>query len=118
MQAQLALWFGQTLAKTAGDYHEVQGNICMGQSRGENNMDLWNNQQGREITREIVQQYGPVATIPFQQKINDIIAEKVINRMKKGQLITTPTDTRIYKPKGFKGSITGPAAKLYTKKYD
>lgn len=35
--------------------------------------------------------------------------------MKKGQLITTPTDTRIYKPKGFKGSITGPAAKLYTK---
>lgn len=64
----------------------------MGQSRGENNMDLWNNQQGREIAREIVQQYGPVATIPFQQKINDIIAEKVINRMKKGQLITTPTD--------------------------
>lgn len=90
MQAQLALWFGQTLAKTAGDYHEVQGNICMGQSRGENNMDLWNNQQRREITREIVQQSGPVATIPFQQKINDIIAEKVINRMKKGQLIPPP----------------------------
>ena len=115
MQAQLALWLGQALAKTAGDYHEVQGNLWMGQSRGENNMDLWNNQQGREIAREIVQQYGPVATIPFQQKINNIIAEKVINRMKKGQLITTPTDTRIYKPKGFKGSITVPAAQLYTK---
>lgn len=78
MQAQLALWFGQTLAKTAGDYHEVQGNICMGQSRGENNMDLWNNQQGREIAREIVQQYGPVATIPFQQKLMILLQKKLL----------------------------------------
>ena len=50
----------------------------MGQSRGENNMDLWNNQQGREIAREIVQQYGPVATIPFQQKLMILLQKKLL----------------------------------------
>lgn len=85
MQAQLTLWTGKHIAKGLGDFHEIQGNLTMGQSKGEYNMDNWNNEQGREIAKEIIQQYGPLATIP-SQKI-DIIAEKVITRMKSGKLI-------------------------------
>ena len=56
MQAQLALWFGQTAAKIAGDIHEKQGNKDMGQPKGEENMDKWNNAQGREIAKEIIRE--------------------------------------------------------------
>lgn len=115
MQAQLTLWTGKHIAKGLGDFHEIQGNLKMGQSKGEYNMDNWNNEQGREIAKEIIQQYGPLATIP-SQKINDIIAEKVITRMKSGKLILSPNDNRKYKdykklnfqnqPTGFAANIT------------
>ena len=77
MQAQLALFAGKHIAKFAGDYHEMQGNKDMGQSKGEENMDKWNNAQGREIAKEIIQEYGVWATAP-SQKINDVIARKVM----------------------------------------
>lgn len=73
MQAQLALWAGKHAAKFAGDFHEWQGNKDMGQSKGEENMDKWNNAQGREIAKEIIREYGAGATVP-SRKINDIIA--------------------------------------------
>lgn len=107
MQAQLALWAGKHAAKFAGDFHEWQGNKDMGQSKGEENMDKWNNAQGREIAKEIILEYGTVATVP-SRKINDIIARKVMERMRSGKLITTPNDTRIYE----EGVITGNAAPI------
>ena len=107
MQAQLALWAGKHAAKFAGDFHEWQGNKQMGQSKGEENMDKWNNAQGREIAGEIIKEYGVWATTP-SRKINDIIAQKVMERMKKGKLITNPDDTRTYG----KGIITGKAAHI------
>ena len=58
-------------------------------------MDNWNNEQGREIAREIIHQYGPLATIP-SEKINKIIAEKVVQRMKEGKLILNLNDKRQY----------------------
>lgn len=103
MQAQLTLWFGKHISKVLGDFHEWQGNKNMGQPAKEYNMDNWNNQQGREIAKEILNEYGVMATIP-SQKINDIISQKVINRMHKGQLITDPNDKRKYiegQPTGF-----------------
>ena len=72
MQAQLALWGGEYIAKMLGDFHEFQGNTSMGQSLGEYNMDNWNNEQGREIAKEIIHEYGAISTI-LSQKINDII---------------------------------------------
>ena len=93
MQAQLSLWAGKHISKTLGDFHEFQGNKTMGQSKEEYNMDNWNNEQGREIAREIIQQYGVLSTIP-SQKINDRIAEKVVKRMKEGKLITGLEDPR------------------------
>ena len=107
MQAQLALWAGKHAAKFAGDFHEWQGNKDMGQSKGEENMDKWNNAQGREIAKEIILEYGAGAMVP-SRKINDIIARKVMERMKSGKLITTPNDTRIYE----EGVITGNAAPI------
>ena len=107
MQAQLALWAGKHAAKFAGDFHEWQGNKDMGQSKGEENMDKWNNAQGREIAKEIILEDGAGATVP-SRKINDIIARKVMERMRSGKLITTPNDTRIYE----EGVITGNAAPI------
>ncbi len=93
MQAQLSLWTGKHISKTLGDFHEFQGNKTMGQSKEEYNMDNWNNEQGREIAREIIQQYGVLSTIP-SQNINDVIAEKVVKRMKEGKLILSPDDSQ------------------------
>ena len=95
MQAQLSLWASKHIAKALGDFHEFQGNKTMGQSKEEYNMDNWNNEQGREIAREIIQQYGVLSTIP-SQKINDIIAEKVVKRMREEKLILSPNNNRKY----------------------
>ena len=64
--------------------------------QGEWNMDSWNNNQGREIAREIQKEYGDNFMKLSQQQRNDIIAVKVMNRMRNGQLITNPNDRRKY----------------------
>ena len=107
MQAQLALWTGKHIAKALGDRHEKDGNTKMGQSKDEENMDKWNNAQGREIAEEIIREYGVSATIP-SEKINNIIAQKVMERMNNGKLITKPEDKRIYN----EGKSTGQAAPI------
>lgn len=114
MQAQLSLWAGKHISKALGDFHEFQGNKTMGQSKGEYNMDNWNNEQGREIAREIIQQYGILSTIP-SQRINDIIAEKVVARMREGKLILSPNDSRKYenyKNRNHLNQTTGQAAPI------
>ena len=124
MQAHLSLLFGKNVAKYVGDWHENDGNIKMGQSFNEYNMDNWNNAQGREIAKEIIRENGILATIP-NEKINDIIAEKVMEKMRKGELITNPNDERKYDgfwEKNFNkstlidenGNPTGFAASVYT----
>lgn len=115
MLAQLSSWLGKHLAKGVGDFHEFQGKVSMGQSPGENNMDNWNNQQGREIAKEIIYQYGPLATIP-SKKVNDIIAEKVMSRMRSGKLILNPDDKRKYSDykNNLKNYSTGYATPLNT----
>ena len=97
MQAQLALWTGKHLAKVSGDYHEWQGKKLNHQDKKEEMMDKWNNAQGREIAKEIIEEYGLKSTIPFNKKINDILAEKIIKRMNEGKLILSPDGRR--KPK-------------------
>lgn len=94
MQAHLTLLFGENIAKILGDKHEKDGNLKMGQSKAEENMDLWNNQQGRQIAHEIIKEYGHIPS--YSENLNDIIAKKVIQKMNNGELITTPTDSRNY----------------------
>lgn len=64
--------------------------------QGEWNMDSWNNHQGREIAREIQKEYGDNFMKLSQQQRDDIIASKVMDRMRNGQLITNPNDKRKY----------------------
>ena len=80
----------------AGMYHEYQ---TPKNPKDEWNMDSWNNNQGREIAREIIKEYGQDFFKFSKQQQDDIKAIKVMNRMRNGQLITNPTDIRKYKGK-------------------
>lgn len=99
MQATIDLRSNEQIAKKLGDHHENQGND-KGQPSGESNMDLWNNQQGREVAKEIYKEYGPFIKISPPWPFNDIIADKVMERMRAGKLITSPDDKRKFIDKG------------------
>lgn len=98
MQADLSLKLNVGLSKLAGDYHELEGELNH-QPKGEKNMDLWNNEIGREISREIRKEYNRIEVIKHinSGKMDDIIADKIMKRMKKGELITHPSDPRKYR---------------------
>lgn len=93
MQATLALRVGQNIAKFLGDRHEQEGSK-KGQPSGEDNMDRWNNQKGREIAEEIYKEYGSSIILKSPDELGNIIAKKVIDKMKSGELITNPDDVR------------------------
>lgn len=92
MQALIALRSGEDTARYLGDMHENDGAV-RNQPSGEENMDLWNNNQGREIADEIKKNYSMNF---WTEKAEDIIAEKVMERMRAGKLITNPNDKRHY----------------------
>lgn len=95
MQAILSQRYNNIAAKLAGNRHEKQGNK-RGQDPRESNMDLWNNEQGRQIADEIRKEYPNFKSIPEDQQKN-IIAQKVVQRMQSGQLITGLDDKRQFK---------------------
>ena len=69
-------------------------------------MDLWNNQQGRRIADQIKKEYGQEFYKLPESKQDDIIADKVMQKMRKGELITHPSDKRKYKDvMGFASNI-------------
>ena len=77
-----------------GRHERIQTNNPL----GEENMDKWNNFQGRDIAREIKQEY-PNWNKFSEDELNDIIAEKVIERMYNGDLITNPLNTKKFNEK-------------------
>ena len=97
MQAQLAVQYNSAAADIAGNIHEWQGNNYMGQSAGESNMDLWNNAVGRTIGKEIREEMNQERKVFSKTEVDDRIAAKVMQKMRNGELITTPNDTRKYK---------------------
>ena len=91
--------------------------------QGEWNMDSWNNSKGREIAKEIQKEYGKNFSKLSKKQQDDIIAEKIMQKMKDGQLITYPDDSRKFN--GFfekifnntadlSGKTTGQAAPINT----
>ena len=115
MQAWLTVNYGEEFAKELGDMHENDGKD-RAQPSGEENMDLWNNNQGREIGKDLWRNFSykngySFGTIPYF-KFNDIIAEKVIQRMNEGKLITHPDDPRRYVQKNKNETTTGQAAPI------
>lgn len=86
MQAYLSLTYGNSISKGIGDWHEyVEGKNS---PRGEFDMDLWNNKIGREIAKEIRQE--SMHRLIKKSDANDLIAEKIMKKMKNGELITKP----------------------------
>ena len=94
MQAILSKRYSTIPALVAGYLHEKQGQN-RGQDPREFNMDSWNNEQGRLIYNEIRREYPHFKSIPENLQ-KDIIAQKVVQKMKSGQLITHPSDSRKY----------------------
>ena len=87
------------LAKNLGNWHETMGNLN-NQDPKEYNMDSWNNNQGLEIFKEIQKEY-PYFKYKSEEQQKDIIAKKVVQRMKKGLLITNLEDSRKFQEKQF-----------------
>ena len=117
MQAFLSIYMGENVAEKLGNEHETEGRVKNHQSSNEENMDLWNNNQGREIAKEIndelFRRYGyKVDVIALYPTIRKMIAAKTYKRMKVGKLITHPSDPRRYVPKNKNGNTTGQAAPI------
>lgn len=89
--AKMAFHLGMRGSFAGGIDHE---NRQQKNSKGEWNMDSWNNYQGREIAKEIRREYGDEFLQFSQQKQDDIIAAKVMYKMNNKQLITNPNDSR------------------------
>ncbi|MBR1908627.1 hypothetical protein IJ818_06800, partial [bacterium] len=89
--ADMYFKYGDMGSLVGGIYHETQ---TPNNPHGEWNMDSWNNNQGREIAREIQKEYRDNFMKLSQQQRDDIIAVKVMDRMRNGQLITNPNDKR------------------------
>ena len=109
MQAWLTANIHESVAEKLGNMHENDGK-GRNQPSGEENMDLWNNDKGREIGLEIKPLMKKYNIKKFTPEVCDLIAERVMQRMNAGQLITNPNDKRRYVPKNKSGNPTGYAA--------
>ena len=105
--ADTALKEGNFVSWAKGIYHETQ---TPNNPEGEKNMDNWNNNQVRLIAKEIKKEYKDKLNSMSEKEIDDIIAQKVMQRMRMGKLITTPSDKRKYT--GFASNI--PEDKIFT----
>ena len=94
MQSILAKRFTPYVSREVSKHHEEKGNRN-GQDPREANMDMWNNQQGQQIYNEIRREYPNFDKLSEQQQ-KDIIAGKVVQRMREGKLITDLDDSRKY----------------------
>ena len=96
------------ISKTITDFHELQGNFKNGQPMYEENMDRWNNLEGRKIAQQIKKEYSEqeIKHLSKTGKLDDIIAEKVMQKMRRGDLITNPlVDKRKYIENSFMDKI-------------
>ena len=93
MQAWLSLKVNDIVSKNIGYFHELEVPETV---RGERNMDLWNNVIGREIAEDIKKVWGKSLEKLPQEDVEDMIAQRVVTKMKQGELITNPSDKRSF----------------------
>lgn len=91
--AEMFFNMGKWGSLAGGIYHE---NETPNNPQGEWNMDSWNNNQGREIAKDILKQYGNQVYKMSDKQRSDLIAEKIMEKMRSGKLITKPDDPRKY----------------------
>ena len=111
LSAWLTIRHGSAFSKAVGNFHE---NETLNAPSIETNMDKWNNAIGREIGQEIKSKINGKG---FKQKeIEDMIADKIMQKMNKGELITNPfKDQRKYTDKIFKDRIYNLRNRIYHK---
>ncbi len=97
MQAIGTLRYSKPAAQFMAWRHEQNGNQDYKQPKGEENMDTWNNKVGREIADEVRKIKGNFGGKLTEKQIEDIVAAKIMERMKRGDLITHPSDKRNHK---------------------
>lgn len=85
-QAEMTLWFGPVIAEWIGNHHEDKPN----NPQGEKEMDLHNNQVGRDIANEYMYR-NPLWMLSDWIKTYNDIAYKIVVAMRRGELITKPT---------------------------
>ena len=85
--------YGNLGSIAGGIFHEGQ---TKNNPEGEWNMDSWNNAQGRKVAQEIVKEYGRDFYKKNPEKCENIMAAKIVSRMRNGELITNPSDKRKY----------------------
>ena len=111
MQAYIAANQNEKIAKIIGDVYEKFGDYTESQTAKERNMDLWNNEIGRQIGIEIINEISHFKDITTQKMFEDMIAEKIYQKMRNGELITDPNDKRRHEDLK-KGNPTGGASNI------
>ena len=94
MQWYLTHNLSPLVAEFVGDWHERVE--TPNAPEGERNMDLWNNQIGREIAEDMKKKYGKVLDGLTEEAVSDIASKKIVEKMRQGELITNPNDKRRY----------------------
>ena len=82
------------MTKYLGDRHEHGNNPDI---RRDTNMDLWNNQIGREIAEEMSEKYSRDIEVYDLDWFDEIAEKKIVEKIRNGELITDPSDKRSYK---------------------
>ena len=93
MSAILSIRYGELPSIAAGLKHEIE-NLLDGNKKAETNMDLHNNYEGYKIAREIKKEISKEILDKNSKLIDDIIAKKIVEKMRKGKLILNPNDQR------------------------
>ena len=91
MQCWLAYTFGEKIAKYLGDKHEHGKDPNTNIST---NMDLWNNQIGRELAKEIKNKYGSSINLADPDLFECIAIPEVIDKVRSGEVITDPKNDK------------------------
>lgn len=88
----LSYWLNDKISKNLGDMHEDETPNAPAYER---NMDLWNNQFGREIAYEMRLKLGDDYDLLGEEWANKVAQDKIWEKMQQGELITNPmTDKR------------------------
>lgn len=113
--AEISLKTCSGLSKGITDFHELQQR---NNPPFEENMDKWNNLEGRKIAEEIRKDYSKdaIKILIKTEQMDDIIAERVMIKMKAGDLITNPyADTRKFNDTKFMDTIFNTKNRVFHK---
>lgn len=110
MQARFTINNTKSIAKLIGNEHELwyhkPKNMPKEQWNAETNMDKWNNVVGREVGLEVIKELKGIQNNFSDEHIKDMIAIKLKDRIKNGELITDPLkDTRNFDDSGYNNRV-------------